>query len=106
MSGALRTPPDDVPTLTEVVRPSELVPTDAPDAVLWRADVLDAVLSEVRLQLDDRLRARLRERLPALLDACLEPLLDGLVQEVRQSLSDGLQDTVRQALSTIQPTNR
>ncbi|WP_338415341.1 hypothetical protein [uncultured Sphaerotilus sp.] len=99
MTAALRAPPDDVPTLTEVVRPSELaVPPDVPVAI--RESPIDEerltlqILGEVQARADALLEAGLRARLPPL----LEQLVEGLLRELRAELSSGLAGVVREAV--------
>ncbi|WP_310461194.1 hypothetical protein [Sphaerotilus sp.] len=96
MNAVLRVPPDDVPTLTEVVRPSDLAaavePADPPvDA--------ERVVLRVVSHMQDLAEARLRERLPPLLEQLVSELLGGLVREFREDLLLGLHDTVRQAVA-------
>lgn len=99
MNAALRAPPDDVPTLTEVVRPSDLaVLPDVPVAL--RESPIDEerltlqILGEVQARADALLEAGLRAHLPPL----LEQLVEGLIRELRAELFPGLAGVVREAV--------
>ena len=100
MNAALRAPPDDVPTLTEVVGPSELAVTLDASAAL-RASSIDEerltlqILGDVQARTDALLESRLRAQLSPLLDQ----LVEGLIRELRAELSIGLADAVRQSVA-------
>jgi hypothetical protein len=99
MNAAFRAPPDDVPTLTEVVRPSELVvsldvPTPPSESAIDEERLRQQILDEVEAKADALLEARLRAHLSPL----LEQLLAGLIRELRAELVSGLAEMVRDAV--------
>jgi hypothetical protein len=104
MNASLRAPPDDVPTLTEVVRPSELVVTREASAASVESSIDEErltlqIVDDVQARVDALLEAGLRERLPAVLNQLAEGLLEGLIREFRAEFAPGLVDAVRQAVA-------
>ncbi|MEX8495515.1 hypothetical protein [Sphaerotilus sp.] len=100
MNASLRSPPGDVPTLTEVVRPSELavtleVPVVPVEPTVDEERLALQILDDMQARADVLLEARLRERMAPL----LAQLADGLVREVRAEFLSGLADFVRQAVA-------
>lgn len=101
MKAALRPPPVDVPTLTEVVGPAELaVPVLMPEGAEGVGSVEHAIDDEVLARriltglqgpVDQLVLARLHERLLPLLDQ----VAAGLVEE----LAPLIHDAVRQAIA-------
>ena len=102
MSPASRTPPVDVPTLTEVLRPSDLPAPPSGEEVSIPDDALERVVAELVAPL----RARVAERLPVLLEALMVELRQELQQTLQQTLDDRLDAAVRQAVSTVRPPAR
>lgn len=99
MNAAFRAPPDDVPTLTEVVRPSELavsldVPTPPSESAIDEERLRREILGDVQARADALLETGLRVHLPPL----LEQLAAGLIRELRIELATGLADVVREAV--------
>ena len=100
MNATLRAPPDDVPTLTEVVRLSELAvalevsaaPVESP---IDEERLTSQILGDVQARADALLESALRAQLPHL----LEQLVEGLIPVLRAELSSGLSDAVRQAVT-------
>jgi hypothetical protein len=100
MNAALRVPPDDVPTLTEVLRPSDLVATGPPvDLAVDAERLVLQIVGDIQDRAEVLLQAGLRERLPPLLDQLVRELLATLVRDVREEVLPALQDTVRQAVA-------
>lgn len=102
MNAPLRVPPDDVPTLTEVVRPSELVeslevpvPGPAGHASIDEERLTLQILWDVGARADALLESGLRTHLPPMLEQLVEQLLPVL----RAELSAGLADVVREAIA-------
>ena len=102
MNAPLRVPPDDVPTLTEVVRPSELVesleapvPGHAGYASIDEERLTLQILWDVGARADALLESGLRTHLPPMLEQLVEQLLPVL----RAELSAGLADVVREAIA-------
>ncbi|MDZ7858579.1 hypothetical protein [Sphaerotilus sp.] len=102
MNAPLRAPPDDVPTLTEVVRPSELVdslevpqPVHAGHATIDEERLTLQILWNVGARADALLESGLRTHLPPMLEQLVEQLLPVL----RAELSSGLADAVREAIA-------
>ena len=112
MNAALRAPPDNVPTLTEVVRPSELVDSVEPQPLTPESSIQSAI-DEERLALQilwdvgaradallaSGLRTHLKPVLEPLVEQLAEQLVDRLVPVLRAELSDGLADLVRHAVA-------
>jgi hypothetical protein len=95
-----RAPPDDVPTLTEVVRPSDLAVSLAVPVVPIESSIDEErlalqILGDVQARADALLESGLRACLPLL----LEQLVEGLIPALRAELSSGLADAVRQAVA-------
>ena len=109
MNAPLRVPPDDVPTLTEVVRPSELVePLEAPLAghvghagpgSVDEERLTLQILWDVGARADALLESGLRTHLPPMLAQMAEQLTEQLLPVLRAELSAGLADVVREAIS-------
>jgi hypothetical protein len=91
MTAALRRPPDDVPTLTEVVGPSELAATTA-------VPVDDtggpAVPSD-----EERLTQQILGHVQQQIDQVLAGLVEGLVRDLHETLALTLHDTVHEAVA-------
>lgn len=91
MKTGLRSPPVDVPTLTEVVGPSELVtPVTEVERVADESVLSEALLAELQGQVDQLLVSRLRER--------LTPLFEQIASSIVEELTPVLHDAVRQAI--------
>lgn len=94
MTAALRLPPDDVPTLTEVVGLSELavttvVPVEAPGGLTGHAVLID----------QDRLTEQILGHVQQQIDLLLAGLVEGLVRDLHETLSLTLHGTVREAVA-------
>jgi hypothetical protein len=94
MTAALRLPPGDVPTLTEVVGPSELavttaVPVEGPGGAVAQPVSID----------EDYLAGQILDHVQQQIDLVLADLVDGLVRDLHQTLALALRDTVREAVA-------
>lgn len=102
-----RTPPANVPILTEVVgfsapAAAPAVPSDpgsAPDMArmlgLSEEQISQRVLTDLQRQVDLMFEYRVRE----VMAPALERLAQSMIQEVRSQLSDTLRDVVRRAVA-------
>ena len=110
MNAAFRAPPDNVPTLTEVVRPADLVDPAEPlpsegsippgiDEERLALQILWDVGAKADALLESGLRAHLRPALEPMVAQLAEQLVDRLVPMLRSELSAGLSDLVRHAVA-------
>lgn len=96
MTAALRLPPGEVPTLTEVVGPSELaattvVPVDEPGGRVGSADPVPID--------EERLAEQILDHVQQQIDQVLARLVEGLVRDLHETLALTLHDTVREAVA-------
>lgn len=89
MTAALRLPPDNVPTLTEVVGPSELAAT----TVVLVDELIDAE------RLTGQILGHVQQQIDQVLAELVQGLVEGLVRDLHETLALTLHDTVREAVA-------